>query len=133
MSLNEIIPPAFTLTLCESIGFETKSSFKEGIIPKNEFNKDSEHSLYTRDNWYAISSNRITIALIPMGNEEHAYIYSYSLKNNSVHLANKNIQIKFAKAPPKDLLDQWRAISGWDITVHFMVHKHCNVINSWNG
>lgn len=92
MSLNEIIPPAFTLTLCESIGFETKSSFEEGIIPKNEFNKDSEHSLYTRDNWYAISSNRITIALIPMGNEEHAYIYSYSLKNNSVHLANKNIQ-----------------------------------------
>lgn len=68
-----------------------------------------------------------------MGNKEHAYIYSYSLKNNSVHLANKNIQIKFAKAPPKDLLDQWRAISGWDITVHFMVHKHCNVINSWNG
>lgn len=99
MSLNEIIPPAFTLTLCESIGFETKSSFEEGIIPKNEFNKDSEHSLYTRDNWYAISSNRITIALIPMGNKEHAYIYSYSLKNNSVHLANKNIQIKNLPRP----------------------------------
>lgn len=101
MSLNEIIPPAFTLTLCESIGFETKSSFEEGIIPKNEFNKDSEHSLYTRDNWYAISSNRITIALIPMGNKEHAYIYSYSLKNNSVHLANKNIQIKICQGPAK--------------------------------
>lgn len=101
MSLNEIIPPAFTLTLCESIGFETKSSFEEGIIPKNEFNKDSEHSLYTRDNWYAISSNRITTALIPMGNKEHAYIYSYSLKNNSVHLANKNIQIKICQGPAK--------------------------------
>lgn len=99
MSLNEIIPPAFTLTLCESIGFDTKSSFEEGIIPKNEFNKDSEHSLYTRDNWYAISSNRITIALIPMGNKEHAYIYSYSLKNNSVHLANKKYTDKNLPRP----------------------------------
>lgn len=62
MSLNEIIPPAFTLTLCESIGFETKSSFEEGIIPMNEFNKDSEQ-----------------------GNKVHAYIYSYSLRNNFVY------------------------------------------------
>lgn len=85
MSLNEIIPPAFTLTLCESIGFETKSSFEEGIIPMNEFNKDSEHSLYTRDNWYAMCSNRITIALIPMGNKVHAYIYSYSLRKIFVY------------------------------------------------
>lgn len=89
--LNEIILLVFILILCELIGFDIKLFFEEGIILKNEFNKDLEYSLYIWDNWYVIFFNRIIIVFIFMGNKEYVYIYLYFLKNNFVYFVNKNI------------------------------------------